>query len=97
VADRHAPGRQAVAAGQLGAQLPAGRVGIALHAPPRGPGDRGDHRVVGQARPRRAGQVQSLDAVQSVALALQGTLVSLPALLLGGERLELAVVVEQPH
>ena len=87
----------AVALGQLAAQLAGLAVDVAVQAAPGGEGDRVDDRRGRELRPGRARQVDRVDARQLAAAALL-RLGPQPAVdLLLAERLELAVAVEQPH
>ena len=67
-------GLDAVALGQLTAQVGATQVGILVEAATRNVGDRVDDPRVGQLGPGRLGQVERLDAGERFAFALGGVL-----------------------
>ncbi len=97
VADHDPRGLDAVAVGQLGAQLGRARVGVAVQPAPRRVGDRVDDVRVREARPRGAGEVDGLDARERRGAPLGRLALQILGNLLLGEPLELAVVVEQAH
>jgi hypothetical protein len=82
VADDDLLGRDAVAVGDLRAQGARARVDVAVQALARGVRDRVDDVVVRQPGPRRAREVDGVDALERLALALVGLLAQLPADLL---------------
>ena len=90
-------GVDAVALGELVAQLGAAQVRVALQAAARDERDRVDDARVGQLGPGRLREVERLDARERFALALGGLLAQPGVDLLLGHPFELAVVVEQAH
>ncbi len=93
IADDHAAGLEAVAAGELQAQLGAAQVRIAVQAGAGGEGDRVDDVGMGQLRPRRLREVEREHPGERLAPPL-GRFFAQPLVdLLLGEALELAVVV----
>ena len=85
----------AVAVGQLGAQLAAGAVQVAVQPAPRREGDGVDDRRVRVLGPRRAREVQRLLARQLLGAALGRRLAQVGVDLLLREPLELPVVAEE--
>ncbi len=74
VAHDQAAGVHAVAEGEVGAQLRAAGVGVALHTPTRDEGDGVDDVGVGEVGPGGVGEVERLHPRERLALALRGLL-----------------------
>ena len=88
---------QPVVVRDLGPQRARARVDVAVQALARGVGDRVDDVVVRAARPRRARQVDRVDALERLRAPLGGRRAQVLADLLVREGLELAVVLEERH